>query len=194
MHESIRPLGLLPFRPFYFSAGIRIEPGNLRNTLSVIEKAWKKVYPDDVYTYEFVDETLARSYEQETRDYNLFKAFSVISIFICCIGLWGLIAFVVVRKTKEIGIRKVLGASVSGIVGLLSRDFMKLVMVALILASPVAWYFMNKWLDNFAYRVDVSWWIFLLAGLFALVIGLMTISFQTIRAALSNPVKNLRTV
>ena len=151
------------------------------------------MYPDDVYTYEFVDETLARSYEQETRDYNLFKAFSVISIFICCIGLWGLIAFVVVRKTKEIGIRKVLGASVSGIVGLLSRDFMKLVMVALILASPVAWYFMNKWLDNFAYRVDVSWWIFLLAGLFALVIALLTISFQTIRAALSNPVKNLRT-
>ncbi|MGZ5191132.1 MAG: ABC transporter permease, partial [Flavisolibacter sp.] len=193
LHESITPLALLPFHHFYYSTGIRIEPNNLRGTLAVIEKAWKKVYPDDVYQYNFIDETLAKRYEQETRDYNLFKAFSAISIFICCIGLWGLIAFVVVRKTKEIGIRKVLGATVSGIVGLLSKDFFKLVFVALVLASPLAWYFMNKWLDNFAYRVDVRWWIFILAGVFALVIALLTISFQTIRAALSNPVKNLRT-
>jgi putative ABC transport system permease protein len=193
LHESIKPLALIPFHHFYYSAGIRLEPANIRGTLAMIEKAWKKVYPDDVYQYNFIDETLATRYEQETRDYNLFKAFSGISIFICCIGLWGLIAFVVVRKTKEIGIRKVLGATVSGIVGLLSKDFLKLVLVALVLASPLAWYFMNKWLDNFAYRVDVSWWIFLLAGAFALVIALLTISFQTIRAALSNPVKNLRT-
>ncbi|MFL5811162.1 MAG: ABC transporter permease, partial [Flavisolibacter sp.] len=193
LHSGITPVTMLPFRPFYYAAGIRIDPNNIRGALASIERAWKKVYPDEVYKYEFIDETLARRYEQETRDYNLFRAFSAISIFICCIGLWGLIAFLVVRKTKEIGIRKVLGASVSGIVGLLSKDFLKLVLLSLLVASPIAWYFMNKWLDNFAYRIDISWWIFLLAGAFALVIALFTISFQAVRAAMANPVKNLRT-
>jgi putative ABC transport system permease protein len=193
LHAAITPVTLLPFEPFYYAAGIRIDPNNMRGALAAIERAWKKVYPDNVYSYEFIDQTLARRYEQETKDYNLFKAFSAISIFICCIGLWGLIAFVVVRKTKEIGIRKVLGATVTSIVALLSKDFLKLVVLALLVASPIAWYFMNKWLDNFAYRIDISWWIFLLAGAFAVVIALLTISFQAISAATANPVKNLRT-
>lgn len=193
LHQTIGPVALMPFPYFYYAAGIRVNPGSLRNTLASIESAYKKVYPEYVFNVSFIDEQLEKAYKQETKDFKLFKAFSGISIFICCIGLWGLIAFVVVRKTKEIGIRKVLGASISNIVGLLSKDFLKLVVIALIVASPIAWYFMHQWLENFAYRIDISWWMFGLAGLFAVVIALLTISFQAVRAALSNPVKNLRT-
>ena len=193
LHQSISPVGLMPFSFFYYSAGIRFNPSDIKQTLAGIETAWKKVYPESVYQFKFTDETLAKKYSQETKDYNLFKAFSVISIFICCIGLWGLIAFVVARKTREIGIRKVLGASVNGIVFLLSKDFLMLVAIALLIASPIAWFFMNKWLQDFAYRINISWWIFILAGAVALVIALLTVSFQAIKAAIANPVKNLRT-
>ena len=117
----------------------------------------------------------------------------MISIFICCIGLWGLIAFVVIRKTKEIGVRKVLGSSVAGIVYLLSKDFLRLVAIALLIASPVAWYFMNKWLEDFAYRISMGGWIFVAAGAMALLIALITVSYQAIKAAVANPVKSLRT-
>jgi ABC-type antimicrobial peptide transport system permease subunit len=193
LHQNISPVAMMPFPFFYYAAGVRVEPGNMRNTLANIESAFKKVYPEYVYDVHFIDDQLAQLYKQETRNYSLFKAFSAISIFICCIGLWGLLAFVVVRKTKEIGIRKVLGASISNIVGLLSKDFLKLVLAALVVASPIAWYFMHQWLENFAYRIDISWWVFGLAGLFAIVIALLTISFQAIKAAIANPVKNLRT-
>jgi ABC-type antimicrobial peptide transport system permease subunit len=193
LHRNISPVAMMPFPFFYYAAGVRVDPGNMRNSLSKIEAAFKKVYPEYVYDLNFIDEQLAELYKQETRNYDLFKAFSAISIFICCIGLWGLLAFVVVRKTKEIGIRKVLGASISSIVGLLSKDFLKLVLAALVVASPIAWYFMHQWLENFAYRIDISWWVFGLAGLFAVVIAILTISFQAVKAAIANPVKNLRT-
>jgi ABC-type antimicrobial peptide transport system permease subunit len=137
LHEGIIPVSLLSFPHFYYAAGIKVNEGSLRSTLATIESSFRKVFPDDVYKYNFIDEALAARYKQETTDYHLFKAFSVISIFICCIGLWGLIAFVVVRKTKEIGIRKVLGASISGIVALLSKDFILLVLLALVIASPL---------------------------------------------------------
>ena len=191
-HKSISPVGLMPFPFFYFAAGIRIDPAAVKPTLATIESAWKKVYPDYVYDFHFIDETLAKKYEQETKDYNLFKAFSIISIFICCIGLWGLISFVVAGKTKEIGIRKVLGASVSGIVVLLSKDFLQLILIALIIASAIAWYAMSKWLQEFAYRIDISWWVFALAGSLALLIAFATVSFQAIKAAIANPVDSLR--
>lgn len=193
LHEDIPSVALLPFPYFYYAAGVKINPGNLRNTLATVEEAWKQVYPESVYEAAFIDETLAASYKQETQNYQIFKAFSFISIFICCIGLWGLISFVVVRKTKEIGIRKVLGASVSGIVVLLSRDFLLLIAIALLIASPLAWYFMNEWLQDFAYRIDIGWFVFATAGFFAILIAFITISFQTIKAGMSNPVKNLRT-
>lgn len=193
LHEGIMPCIMMPFPYFYYAAGIKINPSDMKTTLANIEKIWKSIYPESVYEYKFIDETLARSYEQENKDYALFKTFSIVSIFICCIGLWGLITFVVVRKTKEIGIRKVLGASIKAIVLLLSKDSFKLVSVALLIASPVAWYFMNRWLQDFAYRINVSWWIFLLAGVIAVLIALVTISFQAIKAAVANPVKSLRT-
>jgi len=190
--ERIGPVALLPFPYFYYATAIRLKPGAIATTLVDIELAWKKVYPESAYEMRFIDETLATRYESEKMDFDLFKAFSLISIFICCIGLWGLIAFVVVRKTKEIGIRKVLGSSVSGIVYLLSKDFLKLVIIALLIASPLAWYFMRNWLEDFAYRIDISWWMFIVAGLVALLIALITVSFQAIKAAVSNPVKSLR--
>ncbi|HNK30343.1 MAG TPA: FtsX-like permease family protein, partial [Ferruginibacter sp.] len=119
--------------------------------------------------------------------------FTMIAILICCIGLFGLAAFSAEQRVKEIGVRKVLGASVSGIVGLLSKDFLKLVFVAIVIASPLAWYIMNKWLQDFAYRVDISWWVFVVAGIGAVLIAFITIGFQAIRAATVNPVKSLRT-
>ncbi len=193
LHNEIGSVALTPFPYFHDAAGIRINPGNMRNTLAAIEDSWRQVYPENVYEMSFIDETLAMSYKQETQNYQLFKAFSFLSIFICCIGLWGLISFVVVRKTKEIGIRKVLGASVSGIVILLSRDFLLLIAVALLIASPLAWYFMREWLQDFAYRIDIGWLVFVTAGLFAILIAFITISYQAIKAGLANPVKNLRT-
>ncbi len=192
LHEDIPSVALLPFPYFYYAAGIKINRGDMVNSLATIEKAWKKIYPESVYEVTFIDEALAASYKQETQNYQIFKAFSFISIFICCIGLWGLISFVVVRKTKEIGIRKVLGASVRGIVLLLSKDFLLLITIALIIASPLAWYFMNEWLKDFAYRIDIGWLVFAIAGLLAIVIAFITISFQTFKAGMANPVKNLR--
>ena len=193
LHNNIEPVALTPFPYFHVAAGIKIHPGDMRNTLAAIEDSWRKVYPENVYEMSFIDETLATSYKQETQNYQIFQAFSFISIFICCIGLWGLISFVVVRKTKEIGIRKVLGASVSGIVLLLSKDFFLLIGIALLIASPLAWYFMNNWLQDFAYRIDIGWLVFVIAGIFATLIAFLTISFQTIKAGMANPVKNLRT-
>ncbi len=192
LHETINSVAMTPFPYFHLGVGIRLSGADMGETLAAIEESWKQVYPGEMYEMNFVDETLATQYEQEVRDYQLFKAFSVISIFICCIGLWGLIAFVVVRKTKEIGIRRVLGASVSGIMLLLSKDFLKLVVIALLIASPVSAYFMHQWLQDFAYRIDISWWVFALAGLLALMIAFTTISYQAFKAAMANPVKSIK--
>ena len=192
-HEEIAPVAMIPFPYFYYAAAIRLRPGNIQPALASIESAWKKVYPESAFEMNFIDETLAERYRQEKTDFELFKAFATISIFICCIGLWGLIAFVVVSKTKEIGIRKVLGSSLSAIVYLLSKDFLKLVVFALVIASPVAWYFMNKWLQDFAYRVAIGWWVFIVAGSLAIIIAFVAIGFQAIKAGIANPVKSLRT-
>ena len=124
---------------------------------------------------------------------KLSRIFALLAIIISCLGLFGLAAYTAERRTKEIGIRKVLGASVTGITGLLSKDFLRLVFVSAIVAFPLSWWFMHKWLQNYAYRITISWWVFVLAGLLALIIALVTISFQSIRAAISNPVKSLRT-
>ena len=192
LHQDIPSVALLPFPYFYYAAGIKINPRDMRNTLETVEAAWKQIYPESVYEATFVDETLVSRYKQENQNYQIFKAFSFISIFISCIGLWGLISYVVVRRTKEIGIRKILGASVSGIVVLLTKDFLTLIAIALLIASPLAWYFMNEWLQDFAYRINIGWLIFATAGFFTTLIAFFTISFQTIKAAMSNPIKNLR--
>jgi putative ABC transport system permease protein len=157
-----------------------------------VEKTYKTINPNQPFEYTFLDQTFADQYRDDERKGNLFLAFSSMAIFIACLGLFGLATFTAEQRTKEIGVRKVLGASVANIVTLLSKDFLKLVLVAIVIASPIAYYAMHRWLQDFAYRVDISWWIFGLAGLLAVGIALLTVSFQSIRAALVNPVKSLR--
>jgi putative ABC transport system permease protein len=165
---------------------------DLKATLASIEQQWKEVHPDKKFEYEFMDDRIAKLYEKEQKTSRLVNTATTIAILISCMGLFGLATFTAEQRTKEISIRKVLGASVAGIVALLSKDFLKLVFIALILAVPVAWWAMDKWLQSFAYKVDIEWWVFALAGAMAVLIALLTISFQSIRAALMNPVKSLR--
>jgi putative ABC transport system permease protein len=149
--------------------------------------------PNRPFSYYFLDEFFDRQYRSEDRFGKLFLNFAVLAIFISCLGLLGLASYSTMQRTKEIGIRKVMGASVSNIINLLSKDFLKLVFVSFFIAAPVAWFFMHQWLKDFAYRTDISWWIFVIAGTTALLIALFTVSFQAIKAAVANPVKSLRT-
>ena len=161
-------------------------------SLSKIEKITKAYNPDYPFDYSFVDDAYALKFNNEKQVATMAGLFTGLSIFISCLGLFGLAAYAAERRTKELGIRKVLGASVVGLVLLLSRDFLKLVIIAIIIATPIAWYFMQQWLQDYAYRIHISWWIFALAGLLALLIALATVSYQAIKAARANPVKNLR--
>ena len=149
--------------------------------------------PGTPFVYSFLDQDFQRNYEREQRTSRIVVYFTFIAILIACLGLFGLAAFSAEQRTKEIGIRKVLGASVTNLAALLSKDFIRLVLVAILIASPIAWYGMNKWLQSFAYRIEISWWMFLAAGLLAILIALITVSFQAIKAAIANPVKTLRT-
>lgn len=172
---------------------VKLKPGNPAKAIASLEKTWATLVPDIPFKYSFLDEDLAKFYESEKRWSNIIGWAGGISIFLAALGLFGLAALAVVNRTKEIGIRKVLGASISGIVGLLSKDFLKLIVIALVVATPLAWYFMNQWLQDFAYRISIGWWIFLLAGSISLIIAFITIGYQAIKAALMNPVKSLRT-
>jgi putative ABC transport system permease protein len=172
---------------------IRTKPGQTKEALASLGKLSKQLNPSFPFTYKFSDEEYTKLYRSEQVVSKLATCFAFLAIFISCLGLLGLAIFTAEQKTKEIGIRKVLGASVQGIIVMLSKDFLKLVLIALIIASPLAWYSMNSWLQDFAYRIQISWWIFPVAGLMAVLITLFTISFQAVRAALSNPVKSLRT-
>lgn len=194
MHQRILPLVLLePVNPAnYGRISIKVS-GSIPAAIAHVEATWRRFLPEIPFDYSFLDDNFAHLYESEQRQESLFTLFACIAIFIACLGLFGLSAFTISQRVKEIGIRKVLGASVSTIVGLLSKDFLKLVIIAAIIAFPVAWYAMHKWLDDFAYRITIPWWVFLNAGLVSAIIAFITISFQAIKAATSNPVKNLRT-
>ncbi len=172
---------------------MRTTPANIQKVISSLQKTFGNIYGDYPFSYGFVNEDLSKLYVTEQRMGSLFNIFSVLSIIISCLGLFGLATFAAQRRIKEIGVRKVLGADEAGIVALLSKDFIKLVAVSLIIAFPVAWWAMNKWLDNFAYRINIAWWMFVAAGLGALLIAVVTVSFQAIKAAVANPVKSLRT-
>jgi len=195
LHQKITPLVLLVPRGAnsYGRISIKISGSNISAALDRIESTWKNFLPDTPYQYTFLDENFTRLYEAEQRQKTILIIFASLAIFIACLGLFGLSAFAIMQRLKEIGIRKVLGADTSTIVALLSKDFLKLVAFAAIPAFVVSWYFMNKWLEDFAYRISMPWWMFLAAGILAAVIALITISFQAIKAALSNPVKSLRT-
>ncbi len=195
MHQSIVPLVLVMFPPsfYYFNnLSIKVSGNNIPASLSHLETTWKKILPEIPYQHTFLDENFDKLYQVEQRQGNIFTIFACIAIFIASLGLFGLSAFSISQRIKEIGIRKVLGADVTTIVTLLSKDFLKLVAISAIIAFPVAWYFMRNWLQDFAYRISMPWWIFIIAGIAAAIIALITISFQAIRAAIANPVKSLR--
>ena len=160
--------------------------------LSKIGAIWKKDVPGIPFEYNFLDEQVQKQYETDITLSRIINSFTLMAIVISGLGLFGLAAFSAEQRTKEIGIRKVLGASLSGIVGLLSKDFLQPVVLAILIATPISWWAMNKWLQAFAFKVDLSWWMFAVAGLVAIVIALCTVSFQAIKAAVANPVKSLR--
>jgi putative ABC transport system permease protein len=196
MHKRIAPIVTMLPKPdqnsFYNQLSIKVSATNMAANLQHIESVWKKFVPEVPYQYTFLDENFGKLYQAEQRQSSLFTIFSCIAIFIACLGLLGLSAFAISQRVKEIGIRKVLGASSANIVSLLSKDFLKLVGIAALISFPVAWYAMNRWLTDFAYRIGINWWIFCLAALVAAAVALITVGTQALRAALSNPSKSLR--
>ncbi|GJM33409.1 MAG: ABC transporter permease [Saprospiraceae bacterium] len=180
-----------PYQGEFYS--MRIKTDNLAKTLAHAEQSWTKAFPGNPFDYFFLDDYFNRQYENEQRFGSLTTIFAILAIIVGCLGLFGLSGFTIAQRTKEIGIRKVLGATTTNIVTLLSKDFLKLVALAIVLAIPVAWWAMNNWLNGFANRIDLHWWILALAGLVAVTIAFLTVSFQSIKAALSNPVESIRT-
>jgi putative ABC transport system permease protein len=196
LHEQIAPLFFNSSEKFGDVSNVtalRIRAANFKDAVTATENTWKKFVKDRPFHYAFLDQTLARQYHSEQTTKKIFTIFSSLAIFIACIGLLGLAAYTTQQRTREISVRKVLGASVSNIVGMLSKDFLKLVLIAALIAFPVAWWGMHKWLQNFAYKINIGWWVFAIAALAATMVALFTISFQAIRAAIANPVKSLRT-
>src|SRR6187455_1668438 len=195
--KSLRyPLEPIIFMPFYSTnsqISIKLTPGDLAGTIQQIKKKYEAFFPGNLFDYNFLDETFNKQYENEQLFKKAFGIFAGLAIFVACLGLLGLTMFATIQRTKEIGVRKVLGASVSNIVVLLSKNFLKLILLSTIVAFPLAWWAMRLWLEDFAYRVNIGWWIFILAGASALMIALITISFQAIKAAIANPIKSLRT-
>ncbi|GAB3990891.1 ABC transporter permease [Spirosoma daeguense] len=193
LHVAVRPLVIrLAENWNYDHILIRTQPGQTKEALASVETLYRKFNPKYPFTYSFLDTDYQAIYRSESIVGTLTNAFAGLAIFIACLGLFGLAAFTAEQRTKEIGIRKVLGASVSSIVTLLSKDFLKLVAIAIVLATPVAWYTTSRWLQGFAYKIELDWWMFGLSGLLAVGIALLTVSFQSIKAALMNPVKSLR--
>ncbi|PWV56885.1 ABC transporter permease [Chitinophaga sp. S165] len=171
---------------------VKAQQGKLPEALVAIERIYKDHLPDSPFQFSFMDDDITRQYGEEKRWQQIVGYVTVLSVFICCLGLFGLSYLAARQRTREIGIRKVLGAGVAGIAGLLSKEFLKLVVIALLIASPLSFFLMNRWLDNFAYRIDISWWIFLLAGAIAIFIAMATVGFHAIKAALANPVQSLK--
>ncbi|MFI5128754.1 MAG: FtsX-like permease family protein [Chitinophagales bacterium] len=195
MHQKIVPLVLLVPRNAnnYGAISVKLSGAGMASTLAGIETTWKKFLPETPYQFTFMDENFERLYDAEKRQSTIFTTFAVLAIVIACLGLFGLSAFAISQRIKEIGIRKVMGADTGTIVALLSKDFLVLVGIAAIIAFPVAWFAMDNWLKDFAYRINIQWWVFAMAGVIAALIAFVTVSFQAIKAALSNPVKSLRT-
>ncbi len=191
LRENIRALGFM-LNESSGSLSVKLTPGNPSEAIAHAERSWKELAPGQPFSYRFMDESFNNIYRTELRVGTIFSIFSGLGIFIACLGLFGLAAFATEKRTREIGIRKVLGATTFGIVSLLSKDFLKLVFLALIIAVPIAWYLMSQWLSSFAYKVNVGYSIFIFAGLSAILIALFTVSYHSIRSAIANPVDSIR--
>jgi ABC-type antimicrobial peptide transport system permease subunit len=194
LHEAINPLMLRLGENFDGGiALVKTEPGKTKEALASLGKLYKELNPKVPFTYKFSDEEYQKLYKSEQVVSQFANYFAFLAIFISCLGLLGLVIFTAEQRTREIGIRKVLGATVPNVVGLLSKDFLKLVFIANLISWPLGWWAMNTWLQNVEYRTAINWWVFVLAGLTAVLIALLTVSFQAIKAAIANPVKSLRT-
>ncbi len=197
LHQETNPCVLTTRRSTYKTLGIKLSTRQggteaISQLVSKVETTWNATFPDFAFKYEFLDQTLNNFYKNEERMYALFRLLAIIAIFIGCLGLYGVVTFMAESKTKEVGIRKVLGASVGQIVGLFSFEFIALVLVALVIASPIAWYVMNGWLADFPYKIAIEWWVFVMTALLAVSVAFLTVSFQSIKAALMNPAKSLK--
>jgi putative ABC transport system permease protein len=193
LREETKPLMIGSHREDYYTAAVKLKTTDLARATAQIQKIWEQTYPEYAYTAHFADETIERFYRQETQLSLLYKIFAGIAIFISCLGLYGLVSFMAAQKVKEVGIRKVLGASVGNIVIMFSREFTILISIACIIAIPVAWYFMHDWLENFAYKIQIGAWVFIIAISSSLAIAWITVGYRAFRAAVANPVKSLRT-
>jgi putative ABC transport system permease protein len=191
-HHELAPLLITTNTHMYSQAGIKLETTNPATTLQSVKKIFEETFPDFVYDYRFFDDKIESFYKQESQLTQLYKIFAAIAIILSCLGVYGLSSFMAVQRTKEVGIRKVLGASSISIVYLFSKEFILLIALAFAIATPLAWYYMHLWLQNYVYRISISWWLFAAGGLAAITIALVTISFQAVKAAMSNPVNSLR--
>lgn len=191
--HDLAPLLITTNSTMYRQAAIKLATTNISATMQSVKKAWQQTFPDYVFDHKFLDVKIAGFYKQEQQLSQLYKIFAAIAIFLSCLGLYGLASFMAAQRVKEVGIRKVLGASATSIVYLFSKEFVILIGIAFLIATPIAWYYMHNWLQDYVYRIDISWWLFGAGGLVAIVIALATISFQAIKAALANPVKSLKT-
>jgi putative ABC transport system permease protein len=191
--HDLAPLLITTNNTMYNQAGIKLATTNISSTLQSVKKVWEQTFPNFVYEYRFLDDKIESFYKQENQLAQLYKIFATIAIFLSCLGLYGLASFMAVQRIKEVGIRKVLGATAGNIVYLFSKEFIILIAIAFAIATPIAWYCMHQWLQDYVYRINISWWLFAAGGLVAIIIALATISFQAIKAAIANPVKSLRT-
>jgi putative ABC transport system permease protein len=192
VRHKIEPLVIVINQGFTPLLTLRVDTGELESAMAHIEATWARLYPDYPFEYSFLDDEFEEQYQEEANFAMLSEGLTILSILIACLGLFGLAAFSAEQRTKEIGVRKVLGASVSSIVLLLSKEFVRLVLIALVVAAPIAYLVMDRWLEDFAYRVGIGASTFILTGILALVIALGTVSYQALRAALADPVKALR--
>lgn len=193
LREEIQPIVIFPNKRWYQTAGIKLSSNNLAKSKDEIKTLWDKYFPEYVYNASFLDENINRFYANEQRISMMYKVYAIIAIFISCLGLYGLVSFMVVQKTKEVGIRKVLGASVQSIMYLFSKEFTILISIAFVLAAPAAWYLMNSWLKDFAYKIEIGVGVFVIAILASILIAWITVGYKSFRAAVANPVKSLRT-
>ena len=193
LQKAIQPLVIFPNRRTRENYSVKIEGSNVASTVASIKKVWDRHFTTDPFDYFFLDEFFNRQYDENRRFGTVFGLFAILAITIACFGLLGLSAYNVLERTKEIGVRKVLGASVNNLVFGLSKDFLILVVIAFVIAIPITAIAMNSWLQGFAYRTGLPWWIFALAGLVSIVIALLTVGYQALKAALANPVESLRT-
>ena len=190
--QDLAPLLITTNISMYNQSAIKLATTNIAATLQSVKAIWEKTFPDFVYEYRFLDDKIDNFYKQENQLAQLYKIFALIAVFLSCLGLYGLVSFMAVQRVKEVGIRKVLGATAGSIVYLFTKEFVTLISIAFVIATPIAWYFMNKWLQDYVYRIDISWWIFIATGIVAIIIALATISFHAIKAAVANPVKSLK--